>query len=227
MYVSSSRSSLRKVTASSRAPQVGLRDDFQQRRAGTVQIDETVRLAGCLVVQALARVFFEVGTDDPDRFRCEAVLGVADFQAPALRKRQVVLADLVALRQIGIVILLAVPFRPRRDFTIEGDRCFERELDRPSVHHRQSSRHADADRAGLRVRLRSEPRAARAEQLARRGQLHVHFQADDRGVGLAHSGARSLCQSVACSYMRAPRSNRSSCSVGACSCNPIGRPDSD
>ncbi len=46
--------------------EVGLADDFQKRRAGPIQIDAAVGLAGHLVVHAFAGVFFEMGPDDAD-----------------------------------------------------------------------------------------------------------------------------------------------------------------
>ena len=46
--------------------EVGLGDDFQQRRAGAVEIDQAVAAAARLVVQVLAGVLFEVGADDAD-----------------------------------------------------------------------------------------------------------------------------------------------------------------
>ena len=46
--------------------QVGLGDDFQQRRARAVEVDLAVAAAARFVVQVLARVLFEVGPDDAD-----------------------------------------------------------------------------------------------------------------------------------------------------------------
>ena len=63
-----------------RRTHVGLADDFQQRRAGAVQIDAAVGLAGRFVVHALAGVFFQVGADDADSLRLEAPLGIADLE---------------------------------------------------------------------------------------------------------------------------------------------------
>ena len=54
---------------------VGLADDFQQRRAGAVQVDAAVGLAGRLVVHALAGVFFEMGADDADPLGRKRPLG--------------------------------------------------------------------------------------------------------------------------------------------------------
>jgi len=69
---------------------------------------------------------------------------------------------------------------------VERERRFECQPKGLAVHHRQRARHADADRARLRIRLGAELRAAPAKQLARRGQLHVHLQADDRFVPFTH-----------------------------------------
>ena len=55
--------------------QIGLGDDFQQRRAGAVQVDAAVAAAARFVVHVLAGVFFEVGADDADPLRsCSARL---------------------------------------------------------------------------------------------------------------------------------------------------------
>ncbi len=119
----------------------------------------------------------------PTRFGSKASLGIADFQIAVVRKRQIVLADLIALGQVGIVIILAVPLGERRDLAIQRHGRLQRQFERLAIHHRQRAGHADADRARLRVRRRAELRAAPAEQLALGEQLHVHFQADDGGVG--------------------------------------------
>ncbi len=113
-------------------------------------------LPASFVVQALAGVLFEMGANDADGFRLEAVLGVADFQPAVLRHRQIVLADLIALGQVGIVVLLAIPLGARRDFAFERDRRLQRQLDRVTVHHRQRPRHADANGASLRIRFGAE-----------------------------------------------------------------------
>ena len=47
-------------------PQIGLADDFQQRRAGSIQIDAAVGPATGFVVHTLAGVFLEMGTEDAD-----------------------------------------------------------------------------------------------------------------------------------------------------------------
>ena len=95
--------------------QVGLADDLQQRRAGAVQVDAAVGLAGrssCMLLPASSSRWARMM---PISLRLEAALGVADRQPAVVAQRQVELADLVALGQVGIVIVLAVPLgEPRR-----------------------------------------------------------------------------------------------------------------
>ncbi len=173
-----------------RRAHVGLADDFQERRAGPVQVDAAVGLARRLVVHALAGVFFEVGADDANPLGRKFPLGIADIQPAVVAQRQVVLADLVALGQVRVVIVLAVPLGEAGDLAVQGQGRLDGKLDRAAIHHRQRARHADAHRAGLRIGRGAEPRAARAEHLARGQELHVDFQADDDGVGyaVAHAG---------------------------------------
>ena len=83
-YVSSSFSSVRNAFASAELRMSGSRDDFQQRRAGAVQVDEAVGLAGGFVVQALAGVFFQMGADDADALRLERALRIADLETAVL-----------------------------------------------------------------------------------------------------------------------------------------------
>ncbi len=166
-YVSSSFNSVEKHLGFGRAAQVGLGDDFQQRRAGAVQVDEAVGLAGLLIVQLLPASSSRWARRMRIVFGSNAPFRIADLQTPVLRHRQVVLADLIVLRQVGIVILLAIPLGERRNFAVQCDGRFQRELERLAIHHRQRAGHADANRARLRVRLGAELRAAAAEQLAR------------------------------------------------------------
>ena len=139
-----------------RRAHVGLRDDFQQRRAGPVQVDAAVGLAGLLVVHALAGILFQMSPDDADLLRLDASLGIADLQPAVMAERQIVLADLIPLGQVGVVILLAVPFGERRDLAIQGQGRSQRQFESLAIHHRQRAGHARADGAGLRVRRRAE-----------------------------------------------------------------------
>ena len=137
---------------------------------------------------------------------------------PALRAEgQVVLADLIALGQVGIVVLLAVPLGERRDRAVEGQARLEGQLERVAVHHGQAAGQAQADRTRLHVRLRRvEAVAAAAEELRLREKLDVDFQADDRRVihVPARSDGRFVCHGVCRSNMRAARSSVSSANGG-------------
>ena len=83
---------------------VGLRDDLHQRDARAVEIDEGFRRR--LVVQRLAGVLLEMQPLDADfdplgRRHIDGDDALADDRALILR-------DLIALRQIGIEIVLAI-----------------------------------------------------------------------------------------------------------------------
>ena len=66
----------------------------------------------------LAGVFFEVGPQDADFFGAAVFDG--NFDIAVLAERQVVLADLVILRQVGVVIALAIPFGEGGDLAVQG-----------------------------------------------------------------------------------------------------------
>jgi hypothetical protein len=63
-----------------------------------------------LVVHQLARVLLDMDALDTDRLgkRLGILLVQADLQRPLAHQRVVELADLIALRQIGVEIILAV-----------------------------------------------------------------------------------------------------------------------
>ena len=105
------RSFVRKALASSARAQVGLGHDLHQRDAGAVEIDE--RHGGVLIVQRLAGVLLEVQALDADldalaAFQIDRDFALADH-------RRFVLADLIALRQIGIEVVLPVEYRLQID----------------------------------------------------------------------------------------------------------------
>ena len=179
-----------------RAPQVGLGDDFTQRRAGAVQVDPRVGGAGGLVVHALARVLLEVNADDVDAAG-KRPFRVDHLQEPVGRERQVELADLIALRQVGVEVVFPVPLGKPGDPAVEGEGRLEGEFEGVAVHHRQRAGQAEAGRADLRVGRGAEFRGAAAEEFREGLQLHVHFQADDRREGRGGgSGGRVHRQQV-------------------------------
>ena len=58
-------------------------------------------------------------------------LRIADFQIAVLRHRQIELADLIAFGQVGIVVVLAVPFRERGDVAVQSQGCLQRQAETP------------------------------------------------------------------------------------------------
>ena len=109
-------------------------------------------------------------------------VGQGNLEPAVAAEGEIVLADLIVLGQIGIVIVLAVPLGERGNLAIQGEGRLQGKIEGPPIHHRQCSRHADADGAGGRVGGQAEPGAAAAEQLGFGEQLHVDFQADDGAV---------------------------------------------
>ena len=107
---------------------------------------------------------------------------VADLQVAVLRHGQVILADLITLRQVRIIVVLAVPFGEGGDLAVQRQGRLERQVKSLSIHDRQTARHPDADRTGLRIGGRAELGTAAAEQLGLGFQLDVDFQPDHRGV---------------------------------------------
>ena len=84
-------------------------------------------------------------------------------QLAAAAQRLVVLGDLVALRQVGVEVVLAVEDRARRDLAAEREADHQAEVDRARVDHRQRAGQPEADRAGVGVRRRRR-RTARSRR---------------------------------------------------------------
>ena len=84
---------------------------------------------------ALARVFFKVRAREVDRlFVGLALLGLdAEGELAALDDRVLELADLIALGQIGIKIVLAVKDRTLGHFGADGKTELGAALNRPAV----------------------------------------------------------------------------------------------
>src|SRR6185436_3778369 len=164
------------------AAQIGLGNDFQQRRAGPVEID-----AGAVasLVQGLARVLLEMGARETNHL-------LAHFHLTALHDRQLVLADLVALRQVGIEVVLAGEDRARIDLAVDGETELDGALDGSAIHHRQHARQGNVDRRSLAVWRGAESGRGAGEHLAARRELRVRLDADDDFPTGAHrvSGRR-------------------------------------
>src|SRR5262245_23586507 len=129
--------------------------------------------------------------------------------------RRLVLADLIALRQIGIEIVLAVEHRPQIDLGLEAEAGADRLAHAFLVDHRQHARHRGIDQRNVRIRRAAEFGRGAGEQLGMRGDLGVHLHADDDlpVAGRALDQLRGLCGHAAASIaggparLECPRSN--------------------
>jgi hypothetical protein len=134
-------------------------------------------------VDRLRGVLLEVRANDPNG---SIALALGHRERAARAQRNVVLGDLVALREVGIEVVLAVEERVLGDLAPQREPEFDRRFDRGTVRHRQRTRMREADGTGVGVRLASPSRRTRAEHLRSRLQLHVDLEPDDRFPALAH-----------------------------------------
>jgi hypothetical protein len=104
-----------------------------------------------------------------------------DLQVAVFAERQLVLADLVALGQVGIGVILARKDRQFVDRAVERQPGLDRRLDRGAVDHRQRAGQRQAGGAGARVGRRAlVVRGAAAEHLGAGERLGVNFHAHDK-----------------------------------------------
>src|SRR5262249_59598368 len=118
----------------------------------------------------LGRVLLEVRPHDPD---LEVAVLTRDAERAVDAERLVVLRDLVALRQVGIRVVLAVEERAGRDLAAEREPELERPFDRGLVGRGQRTWKGEAHGTGLRVRLAGEAVRTAAEHLRPRLQLDM------------------------------------------------------
>ena len=93
--------------------------------------------------------------------------------------RRLVLADLVALRQIRIEIILPVEHRFEIDLGVEAKAGAHRLTHAFRVDHRQHAGHGGIDQRHVRVRFAAECGRRAGKQLRLRGHLGMHLHADD------------------------------------------------
>ena len=212
-------------------------DNLQERHSGAVEVD--ARVAGVVLVQRLAGVLLQVGAGERDAAR--AVRAV-DFQLAAAHDGLSQLADLVALGQVRVEVVLAVEAASLGNLPAHGHAEQHRHAHRLGVQRRQHARQRQIHLARLRVRGCAERRGGAGEQFGARAQLHMHFQADhafpahgvlrlsqtargrDRAFALSAppQGGRRKCQSVSRWNASPSANNRSSQKCGPISCMPIG-----
>ncbi len=161
--------------ASAERAQVGLRHDLHQRHARAVEID--IGHGRMALVQAFAGVLLQMQPLDADGDAL-AVFQIDDHLALA-HHRLLVLADLIALRQVGIEIILAVEHRFQIDRRLQPEPRADRLLDAFFVDHRQHARHGGIDQRDVAVGRAAEFGRGAGEQLRLGGDLRVHLHADD------------------------------------------------
>ena len=104
--------------------QIRFRDDFQQGRAGPIQINAT--LAGKSVVNGFAGILFEMSASDPHAHGLPA--GRVEPEQTGTDDRMCKLADLITLGQIGIKVV----------FSLEDAGFVDRGVDRQTEHYRHA-----------------------------------------------------------------------------------------
>ena len=90
------------------------------------------------------------------------------------------LADLVALRQIGIEVILAIKTTLSLDLALEADGRTNRTPDGRLVDHRQGSWPTGTNRADVVIRIETCLAPTTAEHLATRCHLGMDFETDHR-----------------------------------------------
>ena len=172
--------------------QVRLTDNLHQRHTRPVDIHQRVRFAEVVAaVVQLGDVLFEVDAGDADALGTGIGL---DVQPAMLREGQVVLRNLVALHQVGVVVVLAVELGVFRYVAIQREGRPHGEFDRLLVDDRQRAGQTEAHRADQGVgRCVGVLRVARTEHLAGGKQLRVDFQANHHLVIGGRRGARRGC----------------------------------
>ena len=183
-----------------RGAHVGLGDDLQQRRSGSVEVD--AGLAHKALVQRLASVFFEVGTHQPHRSRH----GVEhEGHMAALHHRQFKLADLVALGKVRIEIILARENAVRGNIRADRQPEADGALDGAAVHHRQCAGQRQVDRAGLGIGRGSERGTGAAENLGAGRELRMGLEADHHLIALDQQRLGGwIGRSVRVAHIRTP-----------------------
>ncbi len=139
----------------------------------------------------LARVFLQMRADDADAFGCAIGGGEMHFAIKA--QRQIVLADLIALGQIVIKLILAIPFAELGDRAVDRQADHHRHLDRSFVHHRQrprKRRHYGIDqrvgRGVVMIRMREVRRSAEHLRPRRQLDMNLHRNLEARGGDSSH-----------------------------------------
>ncbi len=124
------------------------------------------------IVDVLAGVFFEMNAQDADG------LARGQGELAVLADGGVVLRDLDSPGQVGVEVVLAREDRLAPDAAAERQAGADGELDSLLVQDRQDTGQAQADRAGVGIRVGAKARRAPAEDLGLGGELGVDLEPD-------------------------------------------------
>ena len=177
-------------------------DDLQQGCAGTIEIDTGGGVEG--IVQRFSSVFFQMRARQWHHQHAAIIEACLDRTADD--DRQFVLADLIALGQIRIEIILARKHAAFGDGGADSETKLDRALDRAAIGHRQGAWQGGIYEADLGVRFGAVFGGGTGEDLRLGRQLHMHFQTDHGLPFAAHATppARPAecgvwrCQSLIC-----------------------------
>ena len=138
-----------------------------------------------LIVHQLARILLDMDALDADALgRFRAFLVGRDVEMPLADERVIELADLIALRQVGVEIILAVESRPFVDRGVDRHAGAHRLADALGVGDGQHAGHRRINEADLGVWLRPERgRRAGRNSLA----LEVTWAWTSRPITTSHS----------------------------------------
>src|SRR5215212_2233322 len=155
--------------------QVGPRHDLHERDAGPVEVHEAHR--GMQVVDRLAGVLLQMQAldADPDGL----ALGQIDRHLALADDRAFVLANLVALRQVGIEIVLPVEHALQVDPRLQPQPGADGLSHAFLVDDRQHARHGGVHERDVAVRLAPESGRRARKQLGLARHLGMDLHADD------------------------------------------------
>ena len=171
--------------------QVRLRNDFDERRSAPVVVQQ--RVARVLVVNGPPGVLFHVDAGESDALcgrRRLRVLPVphGDIHMPPGANGRFVLRNLVALRQVGIKIMLARQHGTRRDPALRSQAHAQGIFDHAPIQRGQRAGMPQANRIHMRIRTGPEAGGIRTERLGIGKKPAMRLQANDRFVrNMRHS----------------------------------------
>ena len=177
------------------AGDLGFGNDFEQGHTATVEVHAAVFVK----MGTLADVFFQVSPIeiDPLDAAFEFELHIASNV-----RGQGELRDLVILGGVRIEVVLAIKLCAGRDIAIEQHPGERRLFEGLFIRHRKRSGHAEADRAYVRVGIRTVLVRTTAPHLGAGSQLDVGFQSDDGFVFHLLNSLNDLLRSLIAYFNR-------------------------